>query len=89
MPAAPLFAQVSVSPQGFPSRKNRFPPGWPGFAPLFTGQVFIVRFLSTGTCIAGTHVKLPGCPGWHARRPMVRAADKRHVGLDFIRKFIP
>jgi hypothetical protein len=36
-----------------------------------------------------TDVKLPARPGWHARRPMVRAADKRHVGLDFIRKFIP
>jgi hypothetical protein len=50
----PLFTQVSVSPQGFPSKKNRFPRPWPGFAPLFTGQLFFVHLLSTGTCVAET-----------------------------------
>src|SRR5258708_2985252 len=36
-----LFGQVSVSPQGFPSEKNRHPSPNSGFVPLFTGQLFI------------------------------------------------
>jgi hypothetical protein len=34
--------QVSVSPQGFPREKNCFQGADFGFAPLFTGQLFIV-----------------------------------------------
>jgi hypothetical protein len=34
--------QVSVSPQGFPSEKNRVCPRRPRLRPLFTGQLFIV-----------------------------------------------
>ena len=38
----PRLSQVSVSPQRFPSEKNCFGPPDFGFAPLFTGQLFIV-----------------------------------------------
>jgi hypothetical protein len=31
-----------VSPQGFPSKKIAFHGASPGFAPLFTGQLFFV-----------------------------------------------
>src|SRR6266478_5053454 len=34
--------QVSVSPQGFPSEKNRLFEAVSSFVPLFTGQLFIV-----------------------------------------------
>ena len=36
------LAQVSVSPEGFPSEKNLFHSPVRGFVPLFTGQLFIV-----------------------------------------------
>jgi hypothetical protein len=36
------WRQVSVSPHGFGSEKNRFRHPDPGFVPLFTGQLFIV-----------------------------------------------
>jgi hypothetical protein len=77
-----------VSPQGFPSKKIAFHGASPNFAPLFTGQLFFVHRWPAGTCVAETQVKLPTCPGWHARWPMVSRIDKRHGGIDSIRKFI-
>ena len=49
------LAQVSVSPQGFPSEKNVWCATIRGFVPLFTGQLFIV---ARGLASAKTHVKL-------------------------------
>jgi hypothetical protein len=65
----PLSGQVSVSPQGFPSRKNCFPRAGSGFAPLFTGQLFIDQLLSSGTCIGGTHIR-PASSFRHVRAGM-------------------
>ena len=41
-PRRRCYAQVSVSPQGFPSEKNRLWGAASPFVPLFTGQLFIV-----------------------------------------------
>ena len=86
------FGQVSVSPQGFPSKKSLFRA--PGHASprCSQGNYFLSTYCPPGLApprLTGLNVKLPACPGWHARRPMVSAADKRHVGLGSIRKFIP
>src|SRR5712671_2467287 len=40
--SCPLCRQVSVSPQGFPSKKKCFHRAGFGFVPLFTGQLFIL-----------------------------------------------
>ena len=77
-----LCRQVSVSPQGFPSKKNCFEASDFGFAPLFTGQLFIVRLPSFGACSWETHVRLRRCPGWHGRRPVVSGFRTRQGATD-------
>src|ERR1700722_16964948 len=87
----PLSGQVSVSPQGFPSKKNPFPRAWPGFAPLFTGQLFIVHLLSTGTCAAKTHNtqrQASDMSGPASGRRADGSPGGRHGGPGSIRKFI-
>ena len=58
--------QVSVSPQGFPSEKNRFGGRVRGFVPLFTGQVFFAsRRIAFGDCfgrLTESYGKVPGQP---------------------------
>jgi hypothetical protein len=74
----PLCCQVSVSPQGFPSEKNCLERANLSFAPLFTGQLFIVAEglprRDSGEAIA--------CPGWHARLRMAWRPDNRHGAAD-------
>jgi hypothetical protein len=63
----PRCCQVSVSPQGFPSKKNCLQRADLSFAPLFTGQLFIpLEGLPRRDSRDAT-----GYPGWHARLPMV------------------
>jgi hypothetical protein len=64
-----LCRQVSVSPQGFPSGKNLIRRANSGFARCSQGNYL----LSRRGCPGETHVKLRGCPGWHARQPMASA----------------
>src|ERR1700678_4372035 len=77
-PSSPLRDQVSVSPEGFPSEKNRQGGADQGFVPLFTGKYL----LSPGACQAQTHVRLRGCPGWHAGLAVVCRPDRRHAAAD-------
>jgi hypothetical protein len=78
------WGQVSVSPQGFPSKKI-YPRGVDGgFHPLFTGQLFIVVLGSSWHCTSKTHVGLRRCSGWHAGQAMVSGPDKRQADADSI-----
>jgi hypothetical protein len=78
--AAPVWRQVSVSPQGFPRKKNHSARANLSFAPLFTGQLFIV---AEGLLREDSR-EVTGCPGWHARRPMATGPDNRHGAADSI-----
>lgn len=63
--------QVSVSPQGFPSEKNCFRAVATDFAPLFTGQLFIVpKLLPDGDSRKPTEIPRKR-PVRHAVKPMV------------------
>jgi hypothetical protein len=75
--SCPLCRQVSVSPQGFPSKKNCFHRGGFGFVPLFTGQLFIVveGLLSRDS---GRGYEGPGC---HARPAMASGDENRQGGV--------
>ncbi len=76
--SAPLCRQVSVSPQGFPSKKNCFERANFSFVPLFTGQLFIV---AEGLPRRDSGVAT-ACPGWHARPRMAWRPDNRHGAAD-------
>ena len=83
--SCPLCRQVSVSPQGFPSKKNCFHRAGFGFVPLFTGQLFIVlEDLPREDSREAT-----GSWGWHAKGAMVSGWHNRQAAADSTGAFIP
>jgi hypothetical protein len=76
------YAQVSVSPEGFPSEKICWRSVATDFAPLFTGELFIVPDLLLVEDSGGLKHNERRCPVRHAPGPVVRAFEKRQGEVD-------
>src|ERR1700751_519490 len=71
----PGSAQVSVSPQGFPSEKNSARRCEFGFAPLFTGELF---FGPRGLRQPDSYMPAREL-GWHVRQRVVARPKTRQM----------
>src|ERR1700716_2435052 len=76
-PAPSMLPSISES-SGIPKRKNCFKRANLSFAPLFTGQLFIV---AEGLPRRDSREAI-ACPGWHARLRMAWRSDNRHGAAD-------